>query len=310
MMERLPCLGTGRVALRVLALLVMLASLPGCASVHHMKFWGGSSHANVTAAPAPAPVEKHRDPLEEAEANAQVTPAEPYWPFRVAELELARDSTAAAERALERSLSRDHDYAPALALLTKIQYQSGRNLDAIQRLEEARQRAAAAGRPFPPELAAGLALQYDAIDRLDRASPITATLPADGSADEETAQVFLRLRGEAPDSAVALAEKAVHDEPKRAANQNNYGITRLRAGDPDGAREAFQKAIKLDPTLPGPYYNLAILEKFYLFDDAAAAKWYAAYRARSSDDPDGLAHVFAAPAAGNAAPAAGEETHP
>jgi Flp pilus assembly protein TadD len=102
----------------------------------------------------------------------------------------------------------------------------------------------------------------------------------------------------------------VRDEPKRAANQNNYGITRLRAGDPDGAREAFQKAIKLDPTLPGPYYNLAILEKFYLFDDAAAAKWYAAYRARSSDDPDGLAHVFAAPAAGNAAPAAGEETHP
>jgi Tfp pilus assembly protein PilF len=290
--------------------MLALASLAGCSSASHLKFWGGSSHANVTApATPPGPVAKRRDPLEEAEANAQSAPNEPYWPYRAAVLELARDSTAKAEHALERSLSRDHDYAPALALLTKLQYASGRNLDAIQRLEDARQRAAAAGRPFPPELAAGLALQYDAIDRLDRASPITATLPAEGSADEQTAQVFLRLRGESPDSAVALAEQAVHDEPRRAANQNNYGITRLRAGDPNGAREAFQKAIKLDPTLPGPYYNLAILEKFYLFDDAAAAKWYAAYRSRSSDDPDGLAHVFASPAAGNAAPAPGEETH-
>ena len=299
-----------RVTGRALVTLLALASLPGCATVRSLEFWGGSRHANVTAAaPAPA-VEKHRDPLEEAEANAEAAPREPYWPFHVAELELGRDSTAAAERALANSLARDRDYAPALALLTKLQYQGGRNLDAIQRLEDARQRAAAAGRPFPPELAAGLALHYDAIDRLDRASPITSTLPADGSADEQTAQVFLRLRGEAPDSAVALAEHAVRDEPRRAANQNNYGITRLRAGDPDGAREAFQKAIKLDPTLPGPYYNLAILEKFYLFDDAAAARWYAAYRARSSDDPDGLARVFAAPAAGNAAPGPGEEAHP
>jgi hypothetical protein len=48
----------------------------------------------------------------------------------------------------------------------------------------------------------------------------------------------------------------------------------------------------LDSHLPGPYYNLAILEKFYLLDDAAAAHWFQKFQQRSSDDPDGLAKLF------------------
>jgi Tfp pilus assembly protein PilF len=297
----------------------MLAALPGCgrlmrhASVAEVttntpaapKHARRSRKAHATpAAPLDATgapdTDAPSDPLAEARAKADAAPAEPYWPYRVAELELGRDSSAAAERALTDALKRDHDYAPALALLSKLDYQNGRNLDAIGRLEAARQRASDAGKPFPAGLTAGLALNYDAIDRVDRAAPLAALLPEDGSPDERTTRVFLRLRGPAPDSAAALAEQTVKDRPKGAADQNNYGITRLRAGDPDRAREAFLRAIQLDASLPGPYYNLAILEKFYRLDDDGAAKWYAEYRARSNDDPDGLARVFAAPAAGNA----------
>ena len=42
----------------------------------------------------------------------------------------------------------------------------------------------------------------------------------------------------------------------------------------------------------GPLYNLAILEKYYLFHDDQAARWFDAYWRRSQDDPDGLAAVF------------------
>jgi Flp pilus assembly protein TadD len=80
---------------------------------------------------------------------------------------------------------------------------------------------------------------------------------------------------------------------KSAVNHNNYGITKLRAGEPETAREAFLTAIEIDPSLPGPYYNLAILEKFYRFNDEAAVKWFGLYQERSRDDPDGLIDVFA-----------------
>src|SRR4029453_3853658 len=82
------------------------------------------------------------------------------------------------------------------------------------------------------------------------------------------------MRGASPDSANAAAAAMVRDRPKSAANQNNAGIARLRAGDPDGAEKLFQRAIELDSRLPGPYYNLAILEKFYRLDDSGAGRWF------------------------------------
>ena len=100
--------------------------------------------------------------------------------------------------------------------------------------------------------------------------------------------MYVGLRGEHPDDAGALAEKVADRDGRTAANQNNLGIARLRAGDPAGARKAFMTAIDRDPTLPGPYYNLAILEKYYVFDDAAARQWFGAYRSRAHDDPDSL----------------------
>jgi tetratricopeptide (TPR) repeat protein len=230
----------------------------------------------------------------EAREQAQLAPAEPYWPLRLGELYLAADSTGKAEAALKASLQRDHFYAPALSLLSKLYFQSGRHQEAIEMLEAARSQPDRFPGGFPPELLAGLALHYDALDRTDAARGLMAGLPRNARRGTGTAQVYLALRGEAPDSATDLAETMVRDRPKSAASQNNYGITRLRSGDPESARRAFLEAIEIDPRLPGPYYNLAILEKFYLFDDAAAARWFARYRERSSLDPDGLAEALGA----------------
>jgi tetratricopeptide (TPR) repeat protein len=79
---------------------------------------------------------------------------------------------------------------------------------------------------------------------------------------------------------------------RRAAGLNNQGIARLREGKVDEARESFLAAIDVDPALAGPYYNLTIVDKYYRFEDEAAARWFHLYRARANDDPDGLAEVF------------------
>ena len=108
----------------------------------------------------------------------------------------------------------------------------------------------------------------------------------------------MTLRGEKPEAATEMARAALDDDPRSAVNQNNYGITQLRAGDPKAARSAFLRAIEIDPKLPGPYYNLAILERFYMFDEEAATRWLKEYRERASEDPDGLFKSDAKPVAG------------
>lgn len=266
-------------------LLIAALSLGGCSTMsvigRHVPYFGQRQARAVAHA---------LSKLDEAHAQAALQPAEPYWPYRIGELEIEVDSLAAARTALESSLARDPAYVPALSLLSKLDYDSGRHESAVKLLEAARTRPGAFPTGLPPVLRAGLALHYDALDRPDLAR--AALAGAGDLGDGGSALVFLTLRGDQPDSAAKLASSALHDDPHSAVNQNNYGITRLRASDPDGARKAFLKAIDLDPRLAGPYYNLAILEKYYLFDDDAAAKWFGLYWDRSQADPDGLAGIF------------------
>lgn len=252
----------------------------------------GTSRAAAGAASALAAQAKPQppaDPLEAARWQAAQAPTDPYGPFRVAQLELARDSSIAAERGLHAALARDPSYPPALALLSKLEFQSARHAEAIAMIEAARSHGAA----LPDAVLEGLALHYDALGQTDKARDVMASLTGGGRDRTTSPIVFVLLRGATPDSAAELAREAAHRNPKSAVCQNNFGITRLRAGDPKEAREAFTKAIALDPSLPGPYYNLSILEKYYALDDSAAARWFALYRERSNVDPDGLARAFA-----------------
>lgn len=231
------------------------------------------------------------DGIAEARNRSMSEPLEPYWPYRLGELYVASDSLARAEGALGKALERDPLYGPALSLLSKLYFERGRYEEAVGLLERARTQPAHYPGGVPDELLAGLALHYDALDRPDLAQQVVSGIRR-GEEETRPSLVYLTLRGPAPDAAKDLAEAALKNDPKSAVNQNNYGITRLRAGDPKAAREAFEAAMKLDPALPGPYYNLAIVEKYYLLDDKAAARWFRMYRDRARDDPDGLGEAL------------------
>ena len=269
-------------AFLALALVAPLASGCGVSLLGHR----GKS---LDRAMAPAAIREPAaaDALRE---RAALESAEPFWPYRLAEQLVAADSLAAAEAALDQALARDPLHWPSLALRSKLRFESGRHEEAITMLHAARERAVAAGREVPDDLLAGLALHYDALDDLEGAR---ATLAGAGQ-DASSPRVYLTLRGEEPQAATRLATEAARQAPESAVNQNNLGIARLRASDPNGARQAFFRAIQLDPDLPGPYYNLAILEKFYMQDEEAAANWFDRYWQRSQDDPDHLLELFRA----------------
>ncbi len=232
---------------------------------------------------------RRADERREAAEQARLAPLEPYWPFRIAELDLAADSTQAAERMLAAALERDPCFAPALALRSKRQYQVARHAEAIEMLEAARSRCP---NGFSEELAAGLALHYDALDQVDSSSAVMARIESHDSERIVLAALYLKLKGEGGGPADGMAKSAMEAHPKSAVHQNNFGLTRMRAGDAAGARAAFLAAIERDPALPGPYYNLAILDKYFTLDEAAAAHWFELYWERSRRDPDGLATVF------------------
>ena len=232
--------------------------------------------------------------------EVEADPANPYWRCRQAELHLASKDAAAAEAELRAALGVDPAHAASLSLLSRILYDGGRHEEAVQLLE-----AAKAAGSFPEELALALALHYDALDRSDVAGDLAASV-AQRSPDWAalgSALTFLQLRGDAWRDAEGVARRALDADPRSAANHNNFGITQLYGGKPEAAREAFLKARELDAKLPGPCYNLAIVERFYFFDDESAREWFDRYLELAADDPDGLAEALAVPSGA----ASGEE---
>jgi tetratricopeptide (TPR) repeat protein len=230
--------------------------------------------------------------IEDARLQAALAPADPYWPFHLAELHLADGALAEAETALVASIALDSTYTPSLSLLSKLYFDAGRHREAVEMLEALRARPDRFPGGMPRALLEGLALHYDALDEVGLAEAVMAELTRRDADRVESSLVYLTLRGAKPETAELLASEALKKDSRSAVNHNNYGITRLRAGDLTAARQAFLTAVEIDPSLPGPYYNLAILEKFYVFDETAAAEWFRQYRARSLDDPDGLFEVF------------------
>lgn len=225
------------------------------------------------------------DDLARFEERAAAAPDEPYWPYRIALAHGAAGESEAAEAALDEALRRDPLHAPSLALRSRRAFEAGRHEAAIAMLEGAR----AAGAVFPPELLAGLALHYEAVGRLEEADAIAAGLAA---ADVDWGRngavlTYLHLRGPDFASSIDVARRAL-DAHDSAVNRNNYGIALLYGGKPEEARRQFERAVDEDPELPGPYYNLAIVDHFYRFDTAAAKRSFARYRELANEDPDRL----------------------
>lgn len=228
-----------------------------------------------------------------SEVREQRDASDPYWAYEKARHHMG-DSTAVAEHELAEALALDPAYAPALALLSKLYFEQQRHAEGVSLLEAVRQHPGTWPAHDRAQLLAGLALHEDALGNAEQARLAMAEALTELPRDNASAVVYLALRGSAPDSAAGLAEEALRRNSKSAVSRNNAGIAKLRAGDVEGARRAFESAIERDASLPGPYYNLAILEKYYRLDDSAAGLWFAQYWNRSHDDPDGLNAVFSA----------------
>ena len=275
-------------AWRQALVLLVAAAVPGCATLH-----GG--HAAAPAQPVAETKSAHGGDRPPAlREQLALEPAQPYWPYRLAQIQCAADSLPEAEAMLHEALHRDPNYAPALSMLAKLYFDHGRYEEGVQLLEPVRQHPDAFAADDRAALLAGLALHEESLGRSESARGILTGIGQRDLGHTGSAMVYVLLHGDKPDSAGDLAAKTLNDGPSSAINLNNYGIARLRAGDVEAARRAFMSAIERDPTLPGPYYNLAILGKFYRFDDAGAADAFRRYWSRSHADPDSLAAGFGA----------------
>jgi Tfp pilus assembly protein PilF len=222
-------------------------------------------------------------------AKAAEQPDQPYWETQLGAWYARAGLSALAAEHLQRALALDPDSAPALSLLSKLDYEAGCHAEAIARLEAVRDRHGS----LSDALLTGLALHYEAVGRTDESEAIFA-----GLQDSDAARSVLAYRVLRSDhylQASPLARQAVEEQPESAANHNNYGIALLYEGRPQQARDEFVKALELDPDLAGAMYNLAIVEKVYFYDEEASRQWFARYRTRSpqGEDPDGLEQLLA-----------------
>ena len=288
-------------SLRLLFALALLAAIASGCGASRLLHRGGASTLAVPPS-GEAPTQKSGksradkdafaafagDPLAEAHARAQQSPDEPYWPYRAATLEADAGHTAAAETDLRAALARDSSYAPALTQMSRLLYVQGRHDEAVRLLEPVRQKTGALDAADRSAVLAGLALHEAALGRDDEARAVVALMAHGDREDAAGVAAYLAVRGSSTDSAAKLTEAAVKAAPESAANHNNRGIALLRSGDPDAAAREFEHAIALDPKLPGPWYNMAILERWYRLDHATAVNRFQQYWTRSHADPDSL----------------------
>ncbi len=255
---------------------MLLAAAAGCGSLPGL---GSPGDKTQPLKPAQAV-----DQLTETRTQLALAPNEPYWSFRMGELYAAADSAALAMQYLQKSLALDGSYEAAAALLSKLYYDAGMFAQGVDLLDGFVARNPQAS----DEIKAALALQLDAAGDAARADQVLAQCTA-GSEAAQSARAYLTLRGQDPKSALDSAKKALDANNSSAANHNNYGIALLHAGNPVEAREHFKNALSIDDKLPGALYNMAIVEAFYFFDEAAGREWFAKYKQVASDDPDDLA---------------------
>ena len=81
---------------------------------------------------------------------------------------------------------------------------------------------------------------------------------------------------------VAELEQAVAAHPQQAANHAQLGIAYRQQGQFAKAREAYEAALKLDPSDASATLNLAILHDLYLSDGTRALELYERYLALSA----------------------------
>lgn len=257
---------------------------------------GADSTATVWAPPADL-AERANDPVLCSPWGARARQALSRTPSSAAallgDLYASDDSTAAAGRWYDLSLELDPENAPARLAAAAVRHASGdwesarallTPLSSADRSKDLRLLAVAA-----------LALVDEASGESERALRETDIVARDAEEIDDrelramalSAAVAVRLRSDDFDRALPWAENAAKLR-EGAIERNNLAIARLHQGRPADAREELLQARELDPRLPGPLYNLAIVESAYFLDLEAAQDWFEQYSRLATDDPDGL----------------------
>jgi tetratricopeptide (TPR) repeat protein len=211
---------------------------------------------------------------------------EAFWPHRVSMLQLAQAQLDSALLYNAEALRREPDFAPALSLRSRLFYQLQRHQEAVDLL-----RAADARQPLSGALLAGLALHLERLQAYDEADQVYSRLQP--APETDGVLLYRQLSGNEFEPALKFAQQAVTRNPKHAQTRNNFGVALLYAGKPDEAKAQLLQAHELDARLPGPLYNLAIVDRFYFFDAEASRQWLNEYLQLSTEDPDGLVESFA-----------------
>lgn len=256
------------------ALLLSCLLMAGC-----LKFWGSGSAQND-------PKRVKGEEIAALRSQAALQSSEAYWPQRLAEIHFARAQRDSATHYCAEALRRSPDYPAALALRSRLHYELGEHQQAADML-----RTADARQALSPALLAGLALHLERLEHYDAADAIYARL--EPAPETSSVLIYRRLSGEEFPQALELAEQAVARDPNDAQTLNNHAVALLYAGAPSRAKEQLLRAHALDAKLPGPLYNLAIVDRYYFFDEAASRQWLSDYLRLSSEDPDGLVESFA-----------------
>jgi len=88
--------------------------------------------------------------------------------------------------------------------------------------------------------------------------------------------VYDRL--ERTDEAYAMLDQAMEIVPEYVYALNQLGMMKRRAGDFEGARDAWLRATKSDPDYLNAWYNLGVLYDIYMQDLPAALEAYQHYQ--------------------------------
>jgi len=275
---------TLRIAARHTEILCTMALLCGIAVIAGCGYgFGGAAQSD------PQSGDLSRADFTRARSMGYQAPDQPFWPHRLAELHLAEGSADSAVSFLDQALALDPDYLPSVSLRSQVYYSQSEHQAALSLLQATHDRLGA----LPDELIAAMALNYEALEDFEQADALFASLDPRRETNEGVL-LYHQLGSEDYLESLELAQRAIQHEPTVAAHHNNYGIALLYDGRPDEARAHFQEALKLEPSLAGPLYNLAIVERFYLFDDDLGRDYLNRYLAIANDDPDGLVEAFVA----------------